>query len=158
MKLADTLRLLGFIAICQLAGLIGALFTFSAIPSWYAYLDKPPFSPPNYLFGPVWTILYTLMGISAYLIYKKGLKKKEVKSALKVFAAQLILNSLWSIFFFGLRNPELAFAEIILMLATIVVTILRFNKISKTAAYLLIPYLLLVSFASILNLSIALLN
>lgn len=158
MKSFGFLKLMLFIAVCQLAGLIGTIFTFDAIPTWYATLNKPFFNPPNYLFGPVWTVLYTLMGISAYLIYREGTKKKDVKEALNIFWIQLILNSLWSIIFFGMKNPSLAFVEIIFMWVAILVTIIKFYKVSKTAAYLLIPYLLWVSFASILNLSIVLLN
>lgn len=161
MKPANFFKLLGFIALCQLAGLIGSLFTFSAIPTWYAYLIKPTFSPPNYLFGPVWTTLYTLMGISLYLVYQTKIKKggnNQKEKAIRIFYTQLILNALWSIIFFGLKNPGLAFVEIIIMWSYILVTIMRFYKINKIASYLLIPYLLWVSFASVLNLSIALLN
>ena len=158
MKLSSFYKLLLFIAICQIAGLVGAIFTFSAIPTWYAALNKPWFNPPNFLFGPVWTILYTLMGISAYLIYQKKVKKNEVTKELNVFWFQLALNSLWSIVFFGLKNPPLAFVEILILWGAILITILRFYKISKTSAYLMIPYLLWVSFASILNLSVAILN
>jgi len=146
------------VLICELIGISGAFFTMPSIPTWYKTLNKPFFSPPNWLFGPVWTILYLMMGISAYLIWEKGLKNKKVKEALLFFAVQLILNFSWSLIFFGLQLPFSAFINIITLWLAILVTILRFNKISKTAGYLLIPYLLWVSFASVLNLAIVILN
>ena len=146
------------IIICQLAGFIGSLFTMPAIAGWYSQLNKPSFNPPNWLFGPAWLTLYTLMGISAYLIWRRGIAKKEVKTALIIFGVQLILNSLWSIIFFGLKLPWLAFAEISLLWIFILLTILKFLKISQPAGLLLLPYLAWVSFASLLNFSIARLN
>ena len=143
---------------CELVGIISAAFTLSAIPAWYQTLQKPSFSPPNWVFGPVWTVLYFLMGVSAYLIWIKGLKKKNVKNALGFFVGQLTLNFLWSIVFFGFQSPLLGLVDIIILWLLIIATIFKFYKISKTAAYLLIPYLLWVSSASILNLSIVLLN
>jgi tryptophan-rich sensory protein len=152
----DWIKLVLCIVICNLAGVFGALFTAQSIPSWYVYLDKPFFSPPNWLFGPVWTALYTLMGISFYMILVKGTKKKE--GAVKAFVVQLTLNAIWTPLFFGLRMPMIAFFEIILLLAAIIVTIIKFWKISKPAAYLLVPYLLWVMFASVLNFSLWILN
>ncbi|MFH2021964.1 MAG: TspO/MBR family protein [Patescibacteria group bacterium] len=154
----NLVKLIISIIICQLAGGIGALFTTSAIPTWYKTLNKPVFSPPNWLFGPVWTLLYALMGISAYLIYQEGIGKKEVRAALVIFGGQLVLNALWSILFFGLKNPLLAFGEIILLWLFIILTIIKFYALNRTAAYLLLPYLFWVSFASILNFSIWYLN
>ncbi len=144
------------IGICLGAGFIGSFFTYSAIPDWYAGLNKPPFNPPNWVFGPVWTLLYILMGISFYLIWisKSKLKQKGIK----IFSIQLILNTSWSIVFFGFKNPELAFINIIVLWIAIFLTIKSFFKISKVSAYLLVPYLLWVSFAGILNFSIVLLN
>lgn len=133
---------------------IGSFFTFDSISSWYSTLNKPFFSPPNWVFGPVWTTLYILIGISAYLAYKS----KASKLAMAVFAIQLILNTLWSIIFFGLKNPALAFVEIILLWLSILYMIKLFYSANKLSAYLLIPYILWVSFASILNLAIWLLN
>jgi translocator protein len=147
-----------FIGISFFAGFLGSIFTISAIPGWYATLIKPVFSPPNYVFGPVWSILYLLMGISAYLVWKEGLGKKKVKMALKIFFVQLALNTLWSILFFGLKSPTLSFIEIILLWILIFVTIKEFYQISKIAGLLLVPYILWVTFASILNVSIVLLN
>lgn len=134
------------------------IFTFSAIPTWYATLNKPVFGPPNYLFAPVWTLLYILMGISLYLVWKKGLKTKIVSDALYLFGIQLILNAIWSPVFFGAKNILLALIIIIAMWIYIVKTISIFGKINKTAAYLLYPYIAWVSFAAILNFSIWLLN
>lgn len=134
------------------AGIIGSFFTFDAIPNYYANLNKPFFSPPNWVFGPVWTTLYVLIGISGYLAWRA---KAQV---LPVFAVQLALNSLWSILFFGMRMPFLAFLEILLLFAAIAYMMKLFHKADKRAAYLLIPYLLWVGFATLLNLAIVLLN
>ncbi len=158
MRTQSALKLVGSIIICQMAGLIGAFFTTSAIPTWYAGLVKPSFSPPNYLFGPVWTILYTLMGISLYLVWTAKVRPNSFKAAMIVFWTQLILNALWSIIFFGLRSPIFAFIVIVMMLMMIALTIDRFQRTSKIAAYLLIPYILWVAFAAVLNLAIVLLN
>jgi tryptophan-rich sensory protein len=147
-----------FIGISFFAGFVGSIFTTPAIPTWYASLVKPAFSPPNYVFGPVWSILFLLMGISAYLVWKEGFGKKKVKIALKIFFVQLALNTLWSILFFGLKSPMVSLAEIILLWVLIFITIKKFYEISKIAGSLLIPYILWVTFASILNLSIVLLN
>ncbi|OGG24866.1 TspO protein [Candidatus Gottesmanbacteria bacterium RIFCSPHIGHO2_12_FULL_40_13] len=137
-------------------GILGSLFTVSSIPTWYANLTKPPFSPPNYVFGPVWTTLYALMGISLYLVWISRIKSKQY--AVKLFFVQLALNAVWSIIFFGLKRPGLAFIEIIALWVAIILTIKAFQKISKTASYLLYPYLAWVSFASILNFAIWILN
>lgn len=149
-------QLLLSIGLCLGAGVLGSVFTTSAIPAWYATLNKPVFSPPNWIFGPVWTTLYILMGISLYLVWTSKGKLKH--NAINLFFIQLGLNVLWSILFFGLKNPALALAEIIALWVTIFLTIKYFYPVSRLAAYLLIPYLLWVSFASILNLAIVLLN
>lgn len=143
---------------CELVGLISTPFTISAIPNWYNRLNKPPFSPPNWVFGPVWTILYLLMGIAAFLVWQKGLKKKKVTEALTYFGLQLVFNFIWTFLFFGLRSPLLGLIDITVLWIFIVLTILKFYKISKPAAYMLIPYLLWVSFASLLNFSVLVLN
>lgn len=149
----------GFILLAQSAGVLGSFFTFSAIPAWYVTLEKPFFTPPNWLFGPVWTLLYTLIGIAAYIVYEKGKKKKNLrKKALTLFIIQLALNAWWSIIFFGLRSPLLALLEIAVLLFFIFLTIKTFQRISLPAAFLLIPYLLWVSFATFLNIGIVLLN
>lgn len=146
------------IGVSLLAGLIGTIFTLEAIPTWYAGLVKPEFIPPNWLFGPVWTTLYIMMGVSLYIVWTsdKGLKLK--RAALWFFSLQLLLNTLWSVLFFGFKNPTLAFVEIIMMWISIAMTIFLFQKFSRVAAQLLVPYLLWVSFASVLNGAIMVLN
>ena len=151
-------KLIAAILVCQLAGFIGSIFTVSAISGWYATIQKPLFNPPNWVFAPVWTTLFLLMGISLYLIWEKGLDKKEVKLAVSVFGVQLALNIVWSFLFFGLQNPFLAFIEIVLLWIAILATIILFYRISKKAGLLLFPYLLWVSFAAFLNYSIWILN
>lgn len=155
--MAKFFKLICSVILCELVGIAATPFTISAIPNWYSTLVKPSFSPPNWLFGPVWTILYLLMGISFYLIWAKGFGTKT-KTAFYVFGAQLFLNFLWSILFFGLHSPILGLIDIILLWIFIVLTIVKFLPISKIAAYLLSPYLLWVSFATLLNFSIVLLN
>lgn len=149
-------KLIAAIAICQFAGIIGSFFTIPAIPTWYADLIKPSFSPPNWLFGPIWLILYTLMGISIYWIYNS--KNTQLKSALYVFGAQLVLNVIWSIVFFGMHSPLYGLIVIALLWLSIVATIFKFYQIDKTAGMILIPYLLWVSFAAVLNYYIFILN
>lgn len=125
---------------------------------WYDALIKPALNPPSWIFSPVWTVLYIMMALSAFLVWKKGWKRKEVRIALAMFGVQLALNLIWSPLFFGLQNPLLAFVDIVLMLAAIIWTIVLFYKLSRFAAYLLIPYLIWVSFATYLNFSIWWLN
>ena len=142
------------IIICQLAGAIGSIFTLRSVSTWYLELIKPSFNPPNWIFAPVWTTLFLLMGISLYLIWSS----KDNKLSLRWFVIHLLLNVAWSALFFGLRLPLLALIEIILLWIAIFFTIKESYIISRISAYLLIPYLLWVSFASILNLAIVLLN
>jgi tryptophan-rich sensory protein len=154
----DFIKLLTAVISCELVGILGAIFTTQSIPTWYAQLNKPPFSPPNWLFGPVWTLLYLLMGISFYLIWKQESKKKSRKQAIQLFLIQLGMNFVWSPIFFGLRDPLFGLVIIVSMWWFIVATIRAFFPLSKTAAYLLIPYILWVSFATILNAAIVVLN
>lgn len=144
------------ILICQMAGIIGSVFTMPSIPTWYASLNKPWFSPPNWLFGPVWITLFTLMGISLYLIWNKGLK--NVKIPLTIFGVQLILNTIWSFLFFGLKSPFIAFIEIIILWISIALTIISFYRVSKKAGLILLPYIIWVSIATALNYYIWILN
>jgi len=144
------------IIVCQLAGVIGSIFNIISLENWYPLLVKPSFNPPNWVFAPVWTSLFFLMGISLYLIWTS--KKKNKKIAINLFIVQLILNILWSALFFGLRCPLCAFIEIIVLWIAILFTIIYFYKISKISAYLLIPYIIWVSFAAVLNMFIFLLN
>ena len=148
------LKLIICILICQGAGIIGSLFTTPQISTWYSALEKPVFSPPNWLFAPVWTLLFLFMGVSLYLISEI----KNNREAVLIFALQLILNVLWSVLFFGLQSPFYAFIEIIILWVVILFTIIYFHKLSKQAAYLLYPYILWVSFALILNYSIWVIN
>ncbi|MBT6253640.1 tryptophan-rich sensory protein [Candidatus Uhrbacteria bacterium] len=158
MKLNDWFKLAMAVIVIELVGAAGAIFTAPAIPAWYEGIVKPFLNPPSWVFGPAWTLLYLLMGIAAFLIWRHGYKKKKVKRALSVFAVQLGLNAIWTPIFFGAQNPALAFVDIVLLWIAILYTILLFYKISRPAAYLLIPYILWVSFASYLNLSIWILN
>lgn len=146
------------VLLCLSAGGIGSAFTVSAIPEWYATLNKPSFSPPNWIFAPVWTFLYILMGLAAAIVWQKGLQNPQVRTALVVFLIQLILNMLWSVLFFGLKSPLYGLIDILFLWAMILVTIAQFSKVSTSAAALLIPYILWVTFASGLNLGIFLLN
>jgi len=155
---AKAFRLITSLAICQVAGFIGSLFTTPSIPFWYATIKKPLFTPPNWVFAPVWISLFVLMGLSLYLVWNAGVRRKDVQMALTVFGIQLVCNILWSALFFGLHSPMYAFIEIVLLWIFILLTILRFYPISRTAAYLLVPYICWVSFAGFLNGSIALLN
>jgi tryptophan-rich sensory protein len=151
------LKLVVSISLPFIAGGIGSYFTYPSIGTWYAALDKPFFNPPNFLFGPVWTILYILMGISLFLIWTQKPSPKQ-KLAIKYFLIQLVLNTTWSITFFGLRNPFLAFINIILLWIFIYLTLREFLVIKRPAGYLLLPYICWVSFAALLNLSIVILN
>ena len=151
-------KLLISIGISLSAGLIGSIFTADAIPTWYADLTKPSFNPPNWLFAPVWTTLYILMGVSLYLVWVKEGGKRLKRAAIWFFFFQLILNTLWSILFFGFKNPLLAFIEILMLWLSIGMTIILFQRFSRTAAQLLLPYMVWVTFATVLNGAIMLLN
>lgn len=150
--------LVGFILLSQLAGLIGSLFTAPSVDTWYTTLQKPSFTPPGWLFAPVWTVLYILMGISVFLVWLKGWKSSLARRALGIFFIQLILNAVWSVLFFGLKLPLVAFGEIVLLWGTIGMMIFNFHKVSRWAAYLQIPYILWVTFAAVLNFSLWTLN
>jgi translocator protein len=157
-RLTEILKILICIIICESAGVIGSIFTTPAIPGWYAALVKPSFTPPNWVFAPVWTSLYLLMGISAFLVWRKSLDNHLLNSGLRIFILQLILNTLWSFLFFGLKSPLLGLIEIVLLWVAIILAILSFFRVSKVAGILLLPYILWVSFAAILNFSIWRLN
>jgi benzodiazapine receptor len=141
------------------AGLTGSLVMIGGrAPSWYATLAKPSFTPPNWVFGPVWTVLYFLMGIAAFLVWRKGLSCAGVKTALAWFLVQLGLNAVWTPVFFGLHRIGLALAVIVLLWLAIIATMYRFFRISRPSGLLLVPYLLWVSFAVVLNASFWRLN
>ena len=158
MKFGDLGKLLTAIIICQLAGLAGSIATFTSINSWYKTLVKPTFNPPNWVFGPVWTVLYILMGLALYLIWDKGLKKRKVRVAFWLFIIHLAVNAGWSVVFFGLHSLFGGFIVLLVLWAFIIALLWKFYEISHLAAYLLIPYFLWVSFAGVLNVSLWLLN
>ena len=158
MKLHNHTKLIISILLPILAGVLGSLFTFSGMSSWYEGLVKPAFNPPGWLFAPVWTGLYVLMGCALYYIWVDGERGNLKRKAIFFFIIQLILNALWSIIFFGLKNPTLAFVELIILLAAVVLTTHHFYKLFKPAAWLLVPYTLWLLFAGYLNLGIILLN
>jgi tryptophan-rich sensory protein len=148
------LLLILFIAICELVGASGSFFTVRAIPTWYTKLNKPTFNPPNWIFGPVWTILYALQGIAAYLVFRTN----GIGLALDLFIVQLLLNALWTPLFFGAKRLGVALAELIVLLMCIVVTIILFSEINAIAAWLMVPYMLWTAFATALNYKIWQLN
>jgi len=181
MKYNNLLKFLTSIIICELAGMVGSVFTIPQIGSWYKELNKPFFNPPSWIFGPVWTALFVLMGISLYLVWlKKWDPKNRIGSdktkawnsysqkfftghwkrinIILIFATQLILNVLWSVIFFAVHSPIVAFFELLMLWFAIVFTIVNFYRVSKIAAFLLLPYILWVSFAGILNFVIILIN
>lgn len=158
MKTRDIWKLVVSIVACLAAGAIGSVFTRQAIPTWYATLEKPAFSPPNWLFAPVWTLLYIMMGVAAFLVWRKGLENRQVRIALIVFLVQLVLNTLWSVVFFGLESPLYGVVVIAALWLAILFTVLKFYRISLAASVLMWPYLLWVTFATVLNSSIWLLN
>lgn len=180
MKINNTFKLIIAIIVSELAGIIGSVFTTPSIVGWYAGIVKPALNPPAWIFGPVWTTLFALMGISAWLVWKRldsrfrlprlmrvkaggndkegGGNDRKIKIALSLFLGQLVLNTLWSIIFFGLHSPGGALFEMIFLWLAILTTITAFAKISKPAAWLLVPYILWVSFAGYLNYLIWILN
>ncbi|HIH50154.1 TPA: tryptophan-rich sensory protein [Candidatus Micrarchaeota archaeon] len=158
MRIRKPLALVAFIILCEVAGLFGSVFTINSIPTWYAGLSKPAFTPPSWLFAPIWTTLYLLMGISAYLIYESRTRKRGARMALSVFGVQLALNVLWTLAFFGLRSTLLGFAMIVLLWIAIAATIIEFVRIRKDAALLLVPYIVWVTIAAFLNYFLLILN
>ena len=158
MKKIKILPLIVSLSVCFSAAIIGSFFTSEAIPTWYSTLNKPIFNPPNWVFGPVWSVLYLMMGVSLYIAWQKKANKKVKQKGLIFFFSQLFFNTLWSIIFFGLHSPLLAFLVIIALWILIFLTIKNFLLISRPASYLLIPYLAWVSFASLFNFSIVILN
>ena len=152
-------KILTVVVTCVAIGYFSGTVTQESIMTWYPTLIKPSFNPPNWIFGPVWSMLYIMMGVAAGLVWDRMEYEKEtVKNALIIFAIQLTLNALWSYLFFGLRNPMVAGIEIILLWLMIFETYTQFVKINKIAGYLLLPYLAWVSFATVLNGSIWWLN
>ena len=157
-RLRYVFKLIISIVACQCAGLIGSIFATSAISTWYASLEKPGFTPPNWLFAPAWVTLYLLMAISASIVWRRGLGDTRVRTALIIFLIQLVLNALWSVVFFGLESPLYGVIVIVILWIAIVLTIVKFFRISTLAGALLLPYIGWVTFAATLNVSIFILN
>lgn len=151
MEIKNWVKVAASVALAQLAGVPGAAFTRTGSDPWYQQLEKPAFNPPTWVFPVAWTILYTMMGVSLFLVWQKGLEKDKVKQALIPFSIQWVLNALWSPIFFGLKAPLVALGEVALLWGAIVWTMAQFYRLSRPAAWLLLPYLLWVSFAAILN-------
>jgi tryptophan-rich sensory protein len=158
MEKNELFRLILSIIICQMAGIIGSIFTAGSVTSWYPTLVKPSFSPPGFYIGLIWIVLFTLMGISLFLIWRETPSNPAARIALYVFAAQLIVNVLWSVAFFGMRSPISGLVVIAFLWVLILIMIIKFWPINRTAALLLIPYVVWVSIAAYLNFSIWRLN
>ena len=150
-KLKTLLTLFFWIGLCMATGYIGTFFTNSSMTGWYQNLSKPTFTPPGWVFGVVWTLLYILMAVAAFIISMKNIKKPETKAALALFLFQLVLNGLWTPIFFGMHLILAALIEIIILDLAILLTLIMFYKISKIAAALLVPYFIWVTFAIVLN-------
>ncbi len=147
----------GFVTLVATVSAVGGVVTAGSVHTWYQTLSRPPFTPPDWVFAPVWTTLYVMIAISGWLVWKEA-GFRSAKSAFMVYGVQLALNLAWSILFFGLHQIELAMVDVLLLLAAIVVNVQTFHPINKTAALLLLPYAVWVSFASLLNLGFLLLN
>jgi len=146
------------VLICLVVGGVGAVATQSSVSTWYMTIEKPAFTPPNWLFGPVWTVLYILMGIAAGLVWIKGFYHKWVKVALYHFGFQLLFNGMWSVIFFGMQKPFLGLLAIIVLFILIILTIKWFTVVDRRASWLMVPYALWVLFATALNFEIWRLN
>jgi len=154
MKL-PTARLLGLLVLCiaipLIIGIIGSFFTMPEVGGWYAGLQKPSFNPPAWIFGPVWTLLYILMGVSLWLVIRDGMSSRPVQQAVALFAVQLALNLAWSVIFFGMHLIAVAFIEVLILVIFIIATMLTFRRINPTAGWLFVPYLCWTAFASVLT-------
>lgn len=152
-------KILIMVVTCVGVGYLSSLFTREGVETWYTTIQKPSFNPPNEVFAPVWSTLYVIMGVAAGLVWNRiDMQRDAVKKALTFFWIQLALNALWSYLFFGMHNPLLALIEIVLLWLMIYETFVQFNKVYKVAAYLMLPYLAWVTFATVLNASIWWLN
>ena len=152
----NIILLLVCIILCELAGASGAIFTVKSVSTWYKKLKKPSINPPSWVFGPMWTLLFALMGVSLYLVINS--RVSFFSGEIFIFAVQFVFNILWSILFFGMKRPGYAFIELLFLWSFILETIIVFYPTSHLAAYLLIPYILWVSFAGVLNFLIWKLN
>jgi tryptophan-rich sensory protein len=151
-------KLIAAIVVCIVIGSLGALVTVVGPGSWYAALEKPFFTPPGWVFAPVWITLFTLMGIALFLIWESGTGRREVRIALALFGIQFVSNILWSFLFFGLRSPILGLVDIVILWVLIAATIAAFYRVRKSAAWLLIPYICWVTIALALNYGVYILN
>ena len=154
----DIYKLIISIIACQAAGAIGSVFTVQAIPTWYATINKPAFTPPNWLFAPAWITLYLLMAIAAFLVWRRGLDDREARFALLLFLVQLVLNAAWTPVFFGLQSLLWGMVIILVLWVFIILTTVSFFRISVAPGVLMLPYLGWVTFASILNITLWMLN
>lgn len=159
MKLRQIIQLILAILIAQSAGIVGSFFTVTSLDSWYSTLDKPSFNPPNWVFGPVWIVLYTLIGITLYILWqwkkeKKGKQKQYVSTTVNILYANLILNALWSYAFFGLQSPLYGIIVIVLVWATAAFVLIRIARLNNVYGFLILPYFLWVSYATVLNFAI----
>lgn len=157
-KIPSILKMVAAILFCLVIGSLGSLVTITGPGSWYATLMKPFFTPPSWVFAPVWITLFVLMGIALFLIWESGTERREVQVALGVFGLQFFLNVIWSFLFFGLQSPLMGFADILILWVMIAATIVLFYRIRKSAAYLLIPYIAWVTIATALNGAIYFMN
>lgn len=157
-SISNSLKLLISILLCEAVGIVSGLLSQTNMNEWLATLNKPSWNPPSWLFGPVWTILYALMGLALWLIWKSHADETLKRIALLVFALQLFLNFWWSLLFFRFHSPGLALIDILLMIGVIIITLFRFAPISRKACWLLVPYLAWVCFAAILNYTIWFMN
>ncbi|MCX8081980.1 MAG: tryptophan-rich sensory protein [bacterium] len=159
MQYKKPLKFVVSISISLIAGMIGSIFTSTSVDTWYRTLKKPIFNPPDWVFAPVWTFLYIIIGFSLFLVCSdEGTSYKTKNTSLTFFSLQLLFNILWSLLFFGMKNPLLAFVDIILLWSSIILTMIFFKKISLIAFVLFIPYILWVTFAIFLNYAILVMN
>ena len=154
----NSAKLIVSIIIPVAIGATAGFFTATGVDSWYQTINKPSWNPPSWIFAPVWTILYIMMGIALFLVWKSNNNEALKKRAMILFFVQLVLNFFWSFIFFDQQQPGWALVEIIAMGVAILLTIFAFAKVNKIAAWLLVPYISWVSFASILNYTIWQLN
>lgn len=154
----NIVKLIASFVIVGVTAFMGSIFTSSSVSTWYQTIQKPGFTPPDWVFGPVWTILYILMAVALYLVWKKGMNRSEVKVAFWVFVFHLLINALWSLLFFSMQFPAAGFIVIVTLWILIVISMGLFWRVDRRAMYLLVPYILWVSYALALNYSIWKLN
>jgi benzodiazapine receptor len=150
-QLESIVGLIVALAVSLGTGALGGFATASSVSSWYPTIAKPSWNPPNWLFSPVWTLLFILMGVAAWLVWKLGATDPKVRTALILFGVQLLFNLLWSVLFFGLRSPGWALLEIVILWGLILGTLVAFYRLRPLAGLLLVPYQLWVTFATALN-------